>query len=136
MGDEWGWRQFVARNELEEAYLTDGYFSFVCAIMVVHDSSIPVSPSEIGTQFIDLLDSKDGVDVSFIVDGETFHAHRVVLAARSRVFRAELLGSMAEATMSSIPLHEITPATFRIMLRFMYIDAFPRDDELGGRLSF
>ncbi|KAK3124699.1 hypothetical protein QOZ80_7BG0590860 [Eleusine coracana subsp. coracana] len=135
MGYEWGWRQFVSRTELEDAYLTDGYFSFVCAIMVVCDSSIPVPPSDIGSQFSDLLDSTDGVDVSFIVDGETFHAHRAVLAARSPVFRAELLGSMAEATLSSIPLHEITPATFRIMLRFMYTDALPGDDEFGDSPS-
>jgi speckle-type POZ protein len=38
---------------------------------------------------------------------------------------------MVEATMPSIPLQEITPATFRIMLRFMYTDALPGDDEFG-----
>jgi speckle-type POZ protein len=42
-----------------------------------------------------LLDSTDGTDVSFVVAGETFDAHGAVLAARSPVFKAELLGSMA-----------------------------------------
>ncbi|XP_034601352.1 BTB/POZ and MATH domain-containing protein 1-like [Setaria viridis] len=79
-----------------------------------------------------LLDSRAGTDVSFIIDGETFHAHRSVLAARSPVFKAELLGSMAEATMSSITLHEIAPATFKLMLQFMHTDALPGDDELGN----
>ncbi|TVU04996.1 hypothetical protein EJB05_48143, partial [Eragrostis curvula] len=129
-GSERGWSQFVARTELEEVYLTEGHFTFVCAIMVIRDSSIPVPPPDIGEQFSNLLDSSDGADISFVVDGETFHAHRAVLAARSLVFRAELLGSMAEATMSSITLHEITPATFRIMLQFVYTDALPGDDEL------
>nr|CAB3481476.1 unnamed protein product [Digitaria exilis] len=76
-----------------------------------------------------LLDTADGKDVSFSVGGETFHAHRAVLAARSPVFKAELLGSMAEATMPSIALHDIAPATFKAMLRFMYTDALPRDDD-------
>nr|TKW11282.1 hypothetical protein SEVIR_6G223100v2 [Setaria viridis] len=61
-------------------------------------------------------------DVSFNIDGETFHAHRAVLAARSPVLKA---------LMSSITLHDITPATFRVMLQFMYTDALPGDDELG-----
>jgi len=69
--------------------------------------------------------------VSFVVAGETFRAHRAVLAARSPVFRVELHGSMAEAATPSITQQDITPATFRAMLRFMYTDAFPGDDELG-----
>ncbi|KQJ99124.1 hypothetical protein BRADI_3g41280v3 [Brachypodium distachyon] len=47
------------------------------------------------------------------------------------VFNAELFGSMAEATMSSITLEDITPATFEVFLRFIYTDALPGDDELG-----
>ncbi|OEL18147.1 BTB/POZ and MATH domain-containing protein 1 [Dichanthelium oligosanthes] len=79
-----------------------------------------------------LLDSGDGSDVSFVVDGETFPAHRAVLAARSPVFKAQLLGSMAEAAMPSITLRDdIAAATFKIMLRFMYTDALPGDEELG-----
>lgn len=38
---------------------------------------------------------------------------------------------MAEATAPSITLHDITPATFKLMLRFIYTDSFPGDGELG-----
>ncbi|PWZ52070.1 hypothetical protein Zm00014a_007147 [Zea mays] len=34
---------------------------------------------------------------------------------------------MADATMSFIPLHGISAATFRAMLRFMYTDACPEE---------
>jgi speckle-type POZ protein len=123
-----GWRQFLRRPRLERLLDTERrHVTFVCTIMVVHTNPIPVPPSDdIGTHLGCLLDhAADGTDVSFVVEGETFHAHRWLLAARSLVFRAELFGSMTEATMSSITLHEIAPATFRIMLRFMYTDVLP-----------
>ncbi|KAF8653771.1 hypothetical protein HU200_061887 [Digitaria exilis] len=85
--------------------------------------------SDIGRHLGVLLDSKDGSDVSFVVGGEAFAAHRAVLAARSPVFKAQLLGSMADAKMPSITLQEIVPVTFKAMLRFMYTDVLPGDEE-------
>jgi speckle-type POZ protein len=130
--DTLGWRQYVKRTTVEKKYLTEGHITFVCAIMVIDDSPIPVPPSDIGTHLGRLLDHTDGTDLSFIVDDETFPVHRVVLAARSPVFRAELFGSMAEATMPSITLRDITPTTFKAMLRFIYTDEFPAEDEPEG----
>uniref|UniRef100_A0ACD5ZVP0 Uncharacterized protein n=2 Tax=Avena sativa TaxID=4498 RepID=A0ACD5ZVP0_AVESA len=135
-GEDRGWCNFVKRTTLEKDYVSEGHITLVCAILVIHDSpdhkkmhDSPI-PSDIGSDLGRLLDQGDGTDVSFIIDGEIFPAHRAVIAARSPVFRAELFGSMAEATMSSITLHDITPATFRVMLRFIYTDEFPREDEL------
>ncbi|CAO2192168.1 unnamed protein product [Urochloa humidicola] len=130
-----GWARFVSQPDLEKYCLTEGHVTFVCAILVAHGSSIPVPAPDIGKHFGALLDSMDGADVSFTIDGETFRAHRAVLAARSPVFKAELLGSMAEATMPNITLHDIAPATFRIMLQFLYTDALPADSELGDSPS-
>jgi len=91
-----------------------------------------IPPSDIRSQLGALLDSADGSDVSFVVDGEEFPAHRAVLAALSPVFKAQLLGSMADAKMASIVLHDIAPATFKLMLRFIYTDTFPADGLLAG----
>jgi len=88
-------------------------------------------PSNLASHLGHLLDCSLGTDVSFIVGSETFPAHRAVLAARSPVFSAELFGPMADATMPSITLQDIHPAAFKVMLRFMYTDALPPDDELG-----
>uniref|UniRef100_A0ACD5ZN90 Uncharacterized protein n=1 Tax=Avena sativa TaxID=4498 RepID=A0ACD5ZN90_AVESA len=128
-GHSWGSSQFLKRTTLEKNYLKDRHVTFLCAIMVIDDSPIPVPPSDIRTHLGHMLDLAEGTDVSFIVDDETFPAHRAVLAARSPVFRAELFGSMAEATMPSITLHDITPATFRVMLRFIYTDELPAEDK-------
>ncbi|CAM0949071.1 unnamed protein product [Alopecurus aequalis] len=127
-----GWSDFITRTTLEREYVFEGHFTFVVAIMVVQDSLVgAVPPSDIGSDLGRLLDTEEGTDVSFVIDGEMLRAHRAVLAARSPVFRAELFGSMAEATMPSITLHDITPATFKVMLRFIYTDElFSREDEL------
>ncbi|CAL5005166.1 unnamed protein product [Urochloa decumbens] len=130
-----GWARLVSQHDLEKYCLKEGHVTFVCAIMVARGSSIPVPAPDIGKHFGALLDSMDGADVSFTIDNETFHAHRAVLAARSPVFKTELLGSMAEATMPNITLHDIAPATFRVMLQFVYTDALPADSELGGSPS-
>ncbi|XP_051223029.1 BTB/POZ and MATH domain-containing protein 2-like [Lolium perenne] len=129
--DSWGWYQFMKLSDVEKRFLKEGHITFACTIMVMDGSAIPVlvPPSDIGIHLGRLLDNTDGTDVSFTVDGEKFPAHRVVLAARSPVFRAELFGSMAEATMSSITLHDITPATFKAMLRFIYTDELPAEAE-------
>ncbi|KAF8653765.1 hypothetical protein HU200_061881 [Digitaria exilis] len=86
-----GRRQFVKRSDLESHYVTNG-----------SDDPISVPPSDIVSHIGSLLDSTDGSDVSLAVDGEEFPAHRAVLAARSPVFKAQLLGSMADAKMEKL----------------------------------
>ncbi|XP_037488625.1 BTB/POZ and MATH domain-containing protein 2-like isoform X2 [Triticum dicoccoides] len=131
-GRTWGWTQFIAATLAERNYTTaDGHITFVCSIMVIDDSSTPVPPSDIGAHLGQLLDHAEGTDVSFIVEGQMFHAHRAVLAARSSVFRAELFGSMSEATMPSITLQDIAPATFEVMLRLKIICAHKLWEEVS-----
>ena len=132
--ESWGWKHFVQRRLLKSLYMTNsGSFTIACGIKVIQKDPLDVPPSDIGSHLGRLLlDCTDGgSDVSFVVDGEKFPAHRAVLAARSPVFKAQLLGSMADANMPSITLHDITPATFKVMLCFMYTDACPADAELG-----
>jgi speckle-type POZ protein len=132
-GNGWGWKQFVERSDLE-CYAKNGIVTIVCCVDVEAESLVkPIyePPSDIGSHFGKLLDSTKGSDVSFVIGSETFPAHRAVLAARSPVFRAQLLGSMADAKMTSITLHDIDAATFKVMLRFIYTDALPEDDEIG-----
>jgi speckle-type POZ protein len=93
---DWGWPGLVLRRRvLKSLYLTNGSFIIVGAVKVAHDNPIDVPPSDIGSHLGLLLDCTDGSDVSFVVDGVKFPAHRAVLAARSPVFKAQLLGSMA-----------------------------------------
>jgi speckle-type POZ protein len=124
-----GWPCFVERSVLQSFYVTNsGSFVIVGAVKVLQEDPLDVPPSNLGIHLGGLLlGSTDGSDVSFVVGGERFAAHRAVLAARSPVFKAQFFGSMAEATMSSITLHGITAATFKAMLRFVYTDACPEE---------
>lgn len=73
-----------AKEEERLQYILEGRVTFLCSVMVIHNSSsVPVPPSDIGIHLGRLLDHTEGTDVAFNVDGETFHAHRAVLAARS-----------------------------------------------------
>jgi speckle-type POZ protein len=127
----WGWFRFVTRRELEARHVVNGWATIVFGIIVVRDDPLAIPPSDIGDHLGRLLDCQDGSDVSFNVDGRKFAAHRAVLAARSPVFKAELFGAMAEATMSQITLEDINPAAFEVLLRFMYTDVLPPDGELA-----
>uniref|UniRef100_A0A0D9X9X6 BTB domain-containing protein n=1 Tax=Leersia perrieri TaxID=77586 RepID=A0A0D9X9X6_9ORYZ len=127
-------RHFVKRADLESMYVIDGMATIVCGIVIfangeIEPGPIPVPHSNLGEQLGVMVGCDDSSDVSFSVDGEIFHAHRAVFAARSPVFKAELLGSMAEATMSCITIHDIDRMTFRAMRHFIYTDMLPTWDE-------
>jgi speckle-type POZ protein len=84
----------------------------------------------------DLLMAYEGADVKFKVGGEMVTAHRCVLAARSRVFKAELFGPMKEgstATDDAILVEDMEAQVFKAMLAFIYGDLEPElekgDDE-------
>ncbi|PIO76423.1 BTB/POZ domain protein [Teladorsagia circumcincta] len=59
-------------------------------------------------------------DVMFVVEGEKFPAHKVLLAARSEYFRAMLYGGMKESDEGEIVLEETNVFAFRNLLRYIY----------------
>uniref|UniRef100_A0A8R7R5E7 BTB domain-containing protein n=1 Tax=Triticum urartu TaxID=4572 RepID=A0A8R7R5E7_TRIUA len=114
--------------ERSENMRRDG-FTVRCDIMICceeDDASGTGPPRYICQHFSTLLESKVGADVTFEVSGETFAAHRCVLAARSTVFMAQLFGPMKEGTTSSvIRIEDMEAKVFRALLRFIYTDSFP-----------
>jgi speckle-type POZ protein len=140
----WGANCFLQRRKLEKNYIKDNCFTLHVSI-TIHDGSPNeslslllvhslVSPQNIKNYKIlqdRLQNSREEnkqTDVSFVVDGEKFAAHRFILAAHSPVFEAELFGSMAESNIDCITINEMLPSVFKAMLDFMYNGTLPDDD--------
>ncbi|XBI04080.1 hypothetical protein VPH35_132426 [Triticum aestivum] len=130
----WGTDKFVRRDALERSSdLKGDCFTVWCDVMVIrkdpkaedaggHDTKMLLS--DIDQHFNILLQTKVGADVTFEVSGETFAAHRCVLAARSMVFMAQLFGPMKE-TSAVIQIKDMEAKVFKALLSFIYTDSFP-----------
>jgi speckle-type POZ protein len=117
-------------------YIRNDRMIIQCDLTVVRDPElcktkggfeIQVPPSDLAEQFGKLLLEEEETDVVFSVGGETFPAHKVVLAARSPVFKAQLYGNMKEAKARRVAVEDMQPGVFRALLKFIYIytDALP-----------
>lgn len=139
-GSMWGYKRFYKRTSLETSdYLRDDCLVITGTVGVVKSHTegpkqylIPVPPSDIGKQFGQLLETKRGTDVTFEVDGEIFDAHKLVLAARSPVFRAQLFGPMKEKHMQGIKVDDMEAPVFKALLHYIYWDELPEMQELTG----
>ncbi|TVU30641.1 hypothetical protein EJB05_22272, partial [Eragrostis curvula] len=137
----WGHHKFMTREDLEKStHLQDDSFAIQCDVVVIHEfqveeetleedmtpAFVSVSPSDLHHHLGDLLSSEKGADVVFNVGGQTFAAHRCVLAARSPVFSAELFGIMKEGdTGCVVQIDDMEAGVFKALLRFIYTDVFP-----------
>ncbi|XP_048552461.1 BTB/POZ and MATH domain-containing protein 2-like [Triticum urartu] len=130
-GSDWGFPNFIKKADLEgSVYLRKDRLRIMCDVTVVkygHNANrlSLVPPSNLHQHLGDLLKSMDGADVTFHVGGESFLAHRSILAARSSVFRAELFGAMKEDAGRPIEISDMEPDVFRSLLHFIYTDSPP-----------
>ena len=130
----WGYERFIEKKALEEStYLKDDCFSVRCDIIVskefrAEDTTqfVTVPPSDLHQHLGRLLSSGAEADVKFQVGGETFAAHRLVLAALSPVFMAKLFGPMREKRTRRrrpIQIDDMEPGVFGAMLHYIYTDS-------------
>ncbi|KAL6643065.1 hypothetical protein ACP70R_021246 [Stipagrostis hirtigluma subsp. patula] len=139
----WWFLNFIRKARLERperGLLRDDSFTVRCDIAVL-DMLRPAAkapaivmappPPDLCHHLGELLSSEDGADVALEAGGETFNAHRCVLAARSPVFKATLLGPMKESTTShgAIRIEDMDARVFKAVLQFIYTDTLP---EMNG----
>ncbi|KAM2888812.1 hypothetical protein FF1_012485 [Malus domestica] len=142
-GSMWGYKRFYKRSLLEGSdYLKDDCLIIKCRVGVVKTNTegpktynIAEPPSNIGQHFGKLLESGKLTDVSFKVDEEVFAAHKVVLAARSPVFKAQLFGPLKDKNTDFIIVEDIEAPAFKVLLHFIYWDSLPDIQELVGLLN-
>ncbi|WVZ93114.1 hypothetical protein U9M48_039120, partial [Paspalum notatum var. saurae] len=124
---------FSATNARVGTRGLDDCFTIECILSVVKEPrvetlwgfEIDVPPSDLTEHFGNLLLSEEGADVTFSVRGATFPAHKIVLAARSPVFKAQLYGQMKESRARCVTVEDMQPDVFKSLLEFIYTDSLP-----------
>ncbi|KAI4985475.1 hypothetical protein ZWY2020_018105 [Hordeum vulgare] len=128
---EWGYNEFIEKADLEgSGHLRDDCLTIRCDVTVIKEinseEETRVPPGDLHRHLGDLLKSKDAADFTFKVGCQTLSAHRCVLAARSSVFKAELLGAMKESSAASpIEIHDMEANVFNSLLHYIYTDSVP-----------
>ncbi|XP_030504148.2 BTB/POZ and MATH domain-containing protein 4 isoform X1 [Cannabis sativa] len=136
-GSMWGYKRFFRRALLETSdFLKDDCLKINCTVGVVVSAvdcprlhSIRVPESDIGTHFGMLLEKKEGSDISFVVAGEKFRGHKLVLAARSPIFRSKFFEGLEEDN-TEVEITDLEPKVFKAMLHFIYRDSLTEDVQL------
>ncbi|TVU42685.1 hypothetical protein EJB05_09105, partial [Eragrostis curvula] len=122
-------------------YLRDDHLRIECVVTVLKDPrvsetksspKIQLPSSDLAAHLGKLLEAEKGSDVTLSVGTETFAAHKVILAMRSPVFKAELYGPMSETGTQLIPINDMQPAVFKVLLHFIYNDSLPAMVDLEG----
>nr|AAM66127.1 unknown [Arabidopsis thaliana] len=142
-GSMWGYKRFFKRSALETSdYLKDDCLVINCTVGVVRarlegpkQYGIVLPLSNMGQGLKDLLDSEVGCDIAFQVGDETYKAHKLILAARSPVFRAQFFGPIGNNNVDRIVIDDIEPSIFKAMLSFIYTDVLPNVHEITGSTS-
>lgn len=119
-----GYKRFFRRTSLETSdYLKDDCIAMHCTVGVVRTRieglkqySISIPPSNMGQSLKELLESGIGSDILFEVGDETFKAHKLILAARSPVFRAQFFGLVGNPNMDKVVVKDLEPAIFKVFL--------------------
>ncbi|KAF6993770.1 hypothetical protein CFC21_010610 [Triticum aestivum] len=137
-----GRRSSVGDDFLQpSAYLLDDSLVLECDVTVLRESKvtltattfdIQVPPSDLGEHFRELLEKEEEADVVFEVEGEVFPAHKIVVAGRSPVFKAQLFGPMSDRAKQRITVEDMQPAVFKALLHFIYTDSLPSMEKLDG----
>jgi speckle-type POZ protein len=135
--------KLMSRDDLAASgYLKDDTLTLQCTITVLEALPVPTIPGFSSEEAIapppstnlhqhlgELLQSEAGADVTFLVCGESFAAHKNILAARSPVFKAEFFEGMKEKCSQHVEIKDMEEATFRTMLHFIYTDTVPELDQ-------
>lgn len=89
--------------------------------------AVVVPPVSLGSDLLSLWDDSIGTDVCFDVEGERMHAHKIILQARSPVFKALLTGPMKEGNDPYVTIKDVKAPVFKTLLYFAYSDKLPAE---------
>ncbi len=139
-----GYRKFIRRSLLENqdlGYLMNDTIVIRYKIELVvmsggafsrndQEAALPIVEiprPNISEDLASILHSGENSDFSFVVEGESMPAHRLIVASRSPVFKALLDSNMREGIEETVHIHDVRAPAFRLLLHFVYTDCLPPD---------
>lgn len=115
-----GFKQYLTHTHLEAScFLKDDCLKINCTVGIVvssmiYSNTIQIPKYDIRTHFGMLLENREGSDVTFLVGGEIFHAHKLVLATRSTVFETKFFNGIHKDD-RDIVVNDIEPKVFKVL---------------------
>jgi len=127
-GTNWGWHKFMSHDSmfdpgkgfLHEDKLVIRSDVSMLASVTASAGVIPSPPSTLAADLATTLNDSSFSDITIKTKGQQFKAHRIILAARSPVFRAMFSHDMQESRDNQVEIQDIDPVVMEELLRFIY----------------
>jgi len=81
----------------------------------------------VGLDLYSSFQQQEFTDFEIVCEDRNLHCHKVVLAARSPVFRAMLLNDMEESSRARVEPKEFNSSTMTMLLKFLYTGAIEQE---------
>lgn len=127
-GTNWGWHKFMSHDSLfdtgkgflhDDRLIVKGDVSMLASVTATA-GVIPSPPSTLATDLASIQNDPSFSDIAIKTKGRTFKAHRIILAARSPVFRAMFSHNMQESRNNEVVIKDVEPDVMEELLRYIY----------------
>lgn len=115
---------FSQTNELDAEKLVDKHLCFYCQTIVkeIRPIKLQIMNREMPVDFFTLYEEKFLTDYRIVCKGREFLVHKLVLAARSSVFRATIESQMQDGEDGEMKIKNFDPEIVGEMLHYIYTD--------------
>ncbi|XP_064490387.1 speckle-type POZ protein B-like isoform X2 [Ornithodoros turicata] len=129
-----GFPRFLLLNHVtapESGFLPNEELRIYTEVMLLPESiEFYTEHYSLSSDLRELVDDPFLSDLTFVVKGTEFKAHKIILAARSPVFAAMIRHSVDKKTV----ITDISPDVFREILHFIYTGSAPNVENVADRL--
>lgn len=119
--------QILAKEVLEEGSVLDirAVITFKGKVRNISQCVVSPPPEEatseaVGRDLFSSFEQQEFTDFEIVCEDRNIRCHKVVLAARSPVFRAMLLNDMEESSSAQVQPRDFNSQTISLLLRYLY----------------